>query len=343
MNPPEEHKGTPLGVIHEFIKGVDDGTICRDLGEDCILSYYSRNVRGAKAITGFLRTQVTRSYRHANFEKASLLAKADEILLQARFGKAFDDERRRIYSKTRFDRTTNMHLHAESDDEEVNKEFSTTLITPPRPSSYNLNTLVYVEACGLLNRRDDYEYGGLDLGESCAVHLTLGYRSTWLNGGQVSGFEICLAIYDRCLNSLNRSTLVPPPAVDCGRRANARYNPTTDDEGDSEEDFPPATFRRGVRRTLFTEENTQEGEDGDGDGDGDSDGDPDPIPEVEQEQPAPQQAEETAREAVNTAVDLPTPSETTNSSSYTPRKRMQTINGNEVPPKRTPGPQRMRF
>ncbi|EDV45972.1 cell cycle negative regulator roughex [Drosophila erecta] len=339
MNAPEEHKETPLEVIHEFIKGVDDGTLRRDLAEDCILSYYSRNVRGAKAITGFLRTQVTRRYRHENFEEAARLAKGDEILLQARFGRSFDAERRRIYEEKALEGATTMHLHAESDDEEVNEEFSTSLITPPRPSSYNLNSLKYVEACGLLNRRDEYVYGGLDMGESCAVHLTLGYRSTRLPSGQVSGFEICLVVYDRGLTSLKRSTLNEPKSAICyPRRPNARYNPSTDDEGDAEEDLPPATSRRGVRRTLFTEENTQEGEDDDGD----PDPDPTPIPEVEQEQPAPQQAE-AAREAVNTPVDLPTPSETANCSSYTPRKRLQTTNGNEVPPKRTPGPQRMRF
>nr|AAL29208.1 RUX [Drosophila teissieri] len=334
MNAPEEHNKTPLEVIHEFVKGVGDGTVRRDLAEDCILSYYSRNVRGAKAITGFLRTQLTTRYKHERFEEAARVAKGDELLLQARFGRSFDAARRRIYEEKERVGATTLHLHAESDDEGMHEEFSTSLITPPRPSSYNLNALKYVESCGLLNRRDEHVYGGLDLGESCAVHLTLGYRRTQLPGGQVSGFEICLAVYDRGLTTLNRSTLTAPPfGISFPRRANARCNPSTDDEADAEEDSPPPTSRRGVRRTLFTEENTQEEEDRD----------PDPIPEVEQEQPAPQQAEEAAREAVNIPVDLPTPPETTNCSSYTPRKRLQTTHGNEVPPKRTPGRQRMRF
>ncbi|EDX02449.1 cell cycle negative regulator roughex [Drosophila yakuba] len=332
MNAPEAHKKTPLEVIHEFIKGVDDGTIRRDLAEDCILSYYSRNVRGAKAITGFLRAQLTTRYKHDNFEEAERVAKGDELLLQARFGRSFDAARRRIYEEKERDSATTLHLHAESDDEGANEEFSTSLITPPRPSSYNLKSLKYVESCGLLNRRDEHVYGGLDLGETCAVHLTLGYRRTQLPGGQVSGFEICLAVYDRGLTNLNRSTLAPPQfGISLPRRS--RCNETTDDEADAEEDSQPPTSRRGVRRTLFTEENTQE----------EGDRDPEPIPEVEQEQPAPQDAEESAREAVNIVVDLPTPLEMTSYSSYTPRKRLQTTNGNEVPPKRTPGRQRMRF
>jgi len=73
---------TPLEVVHEFIRGVDDGTIRRDLAEDCILNFYSRNVRGAKDITGFMRTQVTRRYKHEAFDEAASPSIGDEVLLQ---------------------------------------------------------------------------------------------------------------------------------------------------------------------------------------------------------------------------------------------------------------------
>ncbi|XP_017009007.2 cell cycle negative regulator roughex [Drosophila takahashii] len=327
MNIPEQHAGTPLEVVHEFVKGVDDGTVRRDLAEDCILNFYSRNVRGVRAITGFLRSQLTNRYQHAGFDEAAAPSIGDELLLQERFGRAFDRERRRIYEQKEHEWTTTLHLRPESDDEEVIEQHPIAQITPPRPSSYALHSLKYVEAIGQLKRRGVLSYGGLDLGESCTVHLTLGYRTTQLPGSQVRGIEICLAVYDRGLTSLKRSTLAAPPSArSLPRRGNGRCNPSTDDEG---EDLPsPPSSRRGVRRTLFTEENAEEEED------------PDPNPAVQQEQPARQvETPERPQEEVISTLDSPRSS----GSIYTPRKRQQPANGNEVAPKRTPGPQRMRF
>ncbi|KAH8368428.1 hypothetical protein KR084_011434, partial [Drosophila pseudotakahashii] len=331
---------TPLEVVHEFVKGVDDGTVRRDLAEDCILNFYSRNVRGIRAITAFLRSQLTNRYQHEGFDEAAPPSIGDELLLHERFGRAFDRERRRIYEQKEREKTTTLHLRPDSDDEDVTEQHPVAQITPPRPSSYALNSLIYVEAIGQLNSRGELGYGGIELGESCAVHLTLGYRTTQLPGSRVRGIEICLAVYDRGLTSLKRSTLVAPPSArSIPRRGNARCNPSTDDECD--DTISPPTSRRGVRRTLFTEESAEEEKEEE---------DPDPGTAVEQEQPA-RQAEtpETPQEEANTPVDNPRSSEiatcssSSSSSSYTPRKRQQTANGNEVAPKRTPGPQRMRF
>ncbi|XP_016968335.1 cell cycle negative regulator roughex [Drosophila biarmipes] len=353
MNIPGDHEMTPLAVVHEFIRGVDDGSVRRDLAEDCILNFYSRNVRGAKEISGFLRTQVTRRYKHEAFDEAACPSVGDEVLLQERFGRAFDRERRRIYEQKERDRTTTtLHLRAESDDESASQAFPMSLITPPRPSSYPMDSLKYVEAVGRLRKRENC-YGGMDLGDCSAVHLTLGYRATQLPGSRVRGIEICLAVYDRGLRgSLNRSSLeAPPTAISIQRRGNARHNPSTDDEADDA--LSPPTTRRGVRRTLFTEENAEEEEA------------PDPTPiseavgaELEQQQhhhqqhhhQAPRQAEAPPQEEANVAVNSPRSSEVPSSSSdnsitssYTPRKRQQPSHGNEVAPKRTPGPRRMRF
>ncbi|XP_037724743.1 cell cycle negative regulator roughex [Drosophila subpulchrella] len=348
MNTSGDHEMTPLEVVHEFIRGVEDGTVRRDLAEDCILNFYSRNVRGAKDISGFLRTQVTRRYKHEGFDEAACPSIGDEVLLQERFGRSFDRERRRIYEQKERDKTTtNLHLRAESDEESGPHAFRMSLITPPRPSSYPMDSLKYVEAVGRLRKRDNC-YGGMELGESSAVHLTLGYRMTQLASSRVRGIEICLAVYDRGLRgSLNRSTLeAPPTAISIQRRGNARHNPSTDDEADDA--LSPPTSRRGVRRTLFTEENAEDEEEA-------PNTNPDDVASavagLEQEQPA-QQAEEAPLEEASTDVNSPRPSEvpscsssstSTSTSSYTPRKRQQPTNGNEVAPKRTPGPQRMRF
>ncbi|XP_016931678.2 cell cycle negative regulator roughex [Drosophila suzukii] len=344
MNIPGDHEMTPLEVVHEFIRGVDDGTIRRDLAEDCILNFYSRNVRGAKDITGFMRTQVTRRYKHEAFDEAACPSVGDEVLLQERFSRSFDRERRRIYEQKERDKTTtNLHLRAESDDESGPPEFPMFLITPPRPSSYPMDSLKYVEAVGRLRKRDN-GYGGMDLGESSAVHLTLGYRSTQLPGSRMRGIEICLAVYDRGLRgSLNRSTLeAPPTAISIQRRGNARHNPSTDDEADDA--LPPPTSRRWVRRTLFTEENAEEEDEAP---DPNSDAVAPATAGLEQEQPGARPAEEAPQEEANTDVNSPRSSEdpacSSSTSSYTPRKRQQPTNGNEVAPKRTPGPQRMRF
>ncbi|XP_016976736.1 cell cycle negative regulator roughex [Drosophila rhopaloa] len=333
MSSPERQEGTPLEVIHEFVAGVDNGTVRRDLAEDCILSFCSRNVRGDSAITGFLRTQVTNRYMHERFDEAAAPSIATEIILRERFGRSFDRARRRLYEQKERERSTTMHLRPESDDDEVvERMFPVLLVTPPRASSYALHTLKYVEAIGLLKSRshNTHSDGGLDLGESCTVHLTLGYRRTQLPGRNVRSIEICLVVYDRGPTSLNRSSLLPQPSrIPARQRVIGRCNPTTDDEA---EEAPPPTTRRGVRRTLFTEENTEEEEA------------EDEVSQVAQEQP-PQPAEEAPQEEANVDAVVPVLPllDTPTCSNYTPRKRHQTANGNEVTPKRTPGQQRLRF
>ncbi|XP_017064098.1 cell cycle negative regulator roughex [Drosophila eugracilis] len=340
MSLPEELEKTPLAVLHGFIKAVDDGTIRSELAEDCILNFYSRNVRGPKAITGFLRTQVTNRYQHEGFAEAAPPTIGTEILLAERFGRSFDRERRRIYEAKEQEKSTTLHLRPESDDEEVSEEFPISYITPPRASSYPMNTLKFVESIGLLKSLGGPLFGGIDLGESCMVHLTLGYRSTNPAGRQMPAIEICLAVYDRGLTSLNRSTLVASQPTSFLRRGGDRFNPTTDDEGD-ETSLPPLS-RRGVRRTLFTEENAE--------GEGAEDADPVPVSDtdsdvdrvVEQEQTT-RLPEGTHQEEANTPIESPRTTKISNSIGYTPRKRFQATSGNEVPPKRTPAAQRMRF
>ncbi|XP_017061552.1 cell cycle negative regulator roughex [Drosophila ficusphila] len=314
----KQQERTPIEVIHEFVTGVDDGTIRRDLADDCVLSFYRRTVRGPAAVTGFLRTRVTNHYKHENFEEAAPPSLGQEIILRERFATVFERSRRRLYKQNEEEKSTALHLHPDSDDEEVPATHTVLLTTPPRPSSYALDTIKYVEAIGMLNRRERFVYGGVDLGESSTVHLTLGYRRHRLSGSGVQYIEICLAVYDRGSISRNQHTQATT-SIPFPRRDSARCNTTTDDEA---EEAGPLPTRRGVCRTLFTEENDTE---------------------EEQEQFPQVGAGETPQDEANSPVG-PLPSVVIPiCSRYPLRKRHQTTNDNETTSKRTPGQSRLRF
>ncbi|KAI8034046.1 cell cycle negative regulator roughex [Drosophila gunungcola] len=336
MNASEGLDVTPLEVIHEFIAGVDNGTLRSDLAEDCLLNFCSRSVPGGPAATGFLRSQLTHRYRHDRFDVAAPSLPDFELSLFERFGRSFDRMRRRLYDQrervrapttTTSTTSTTLHLRPESGDDDDELPGERTLpVTPPRPSSHGLSTLKFLEAIGLLNScSPNYSRdGGVDLGEFCTVHLVLGYRHVQMPARHVRDIEICLVVYECYPVDILSPTARPP----LRQRANGRCNPTTDDEAEGAPPPPAPTRRRmrGVRRTLFGEERREEDVGG---------------RQLTQEQSA-RTAEDAPQEVEEEEIVF-TLSEIGSSHILTPRKRHQTTSGNEMTPKKTTGQKRLRF
>ncbi|KAH8409112.1 hypothetical protein KR009_007621, partial [Drosophila setifemur] len=350
--PQSQEPPSPRDIILEFVAALDNGSVRSELADDCILNFFGRHVRGVSAVMGYVRSQLLGRFQHERFDEAQVVSEANELLLRERFARSFDQVRRRLLEQKEAERSTTMHLRAESDDEELPSRYPVQLVTPPRPSSHPMDQLLFVEACGVLESlRDGNFFGGLDLGDSLQVHLTLGYRHIPLPISR--GVEVCLAVYERYPLTMSRSTLVPPPTIEQlraqrGRGSNARRNPQTDDE-ETEEVIPP---RRGVRRTLFAAGAGEDAEPPENLG----------VEQQQEQQPAEQALtgpESTITSSTSTSMaslaaaagaaasaesNIPIIiSSSSSGGSHSARKRHQTSSGTEMEAKRTPGRNRMRF
>ncbi|KAH8295964.1 hypothetical protein KR018_007258, partial [Drosophila ironensis] len=247
----------PRELVRSFVSAVDCGMVRAELGEDCIFSFFGRQVRGVAATVGYVRSQLLGRFHHVRFNEAQVVSQANELILRERFSRYFDLVRRRICEQKERERASTLHLRAESDDEELLGRCPEQLVTPPRAASQDMELLSYVEGRGVLESQQDSHYhGGLDLGDTVHVHLTLGYRRIPGLPPRRPVTEICLMVYEKLPLKLNRSTL-PQSSSSRGirsgvrmRSSSVRGNDHTDDESD--EPAPaPSPARRGVRRTLF--------------------------------------------------------------------------------------------
>lgn len=223
-------------IMRQFVESVDDGNVCRELSEDCILNILGRCYRGFADVTGYMRTQIAGRYKHVNFENAGLCDSSQEVILNSRFGRSFELLRRRLKAK-RNKVVSMLARKAESDDDSDDVEKgSNQLATPPRSNLQvqDVQSLQYIQSIGLLEAHHEDDDGGISFENPCKVKLTLGYRC-----GE-STTEICLVLYEK----LN----IPATTGTPGRPRTRYLRPGyvhTDDEG--EEPAP-----RKVRRALFS-------------------------------------------------------------------------------------------
>ncbi|EDW75374.1 uncharacterized protein Dwil_GK19724 [Drosophila willistoni] len=234
----KDEESTPSSIIQRFIQSVNDGTVRTELAEDCILNFFGRHITGIDSVTGYMRTQLMDRFRHAGFSEAQPCDPADEVILRERFARTFDRTRRRLHQQKERVRATTLHLLAESDDDEEVGRGSTQvpshLVTPPRPSTHNTELLTYIQAKGMLDPIHDSDDGGIDLGDSRQVQLTLGYRREHSD-------EIYLALYEKFRQLRQKSTLAPPTPRAIQWR---RHGADTEEQATIPEP-------RSVRRTLF--------------------------------------------------------------------------------------------
>ncbi|XP_064556394.1 cell cycle negative regulator roughex [Drosophila montana] len=226
---------SPSQVMRHFVQCMDDDDVRRELTDDCILSVLGRSIKGVAAVTGYVRTQLTARYRHVGFQAASHCSEARKSLLTDRYARSFQVLRSR--PKASKPMPASLHMRPESDDDEPDAgDCLNQLVTPPRSSApaQNSQLLQYIESPGVLEADHEHDDGGIDLGESCQVTLTLGYRVY----NSECAVEICLVIYEK----LKPRSLAHPAR---NRTSRSSRNVHTDDEGEL-----PAT--RSVRRTLFT-------------------------------------------------------------------------------------------
>ncbi|XP_068158880.1 cell cycle negative regulator roughex [Drosophila tropicalis] len=238
-----DEQSTPSSIIQRFIQSANDGNVRTELAEDCQLNFFGRHISGIDSVTGYMRTQLMGRYKHASFREAQPCDPADEVILKERFARIFDRTRRRLHQQKERVRATTLHLLADSDDEEVVGRGSTLvpshLVTPPRPSMHNMELLTYIQAKGMLESIHGSDDGGVDLGDSRQVLLTLAYRREHSD-------EIYLALYEKFRQLRQKSTRAPPTP----RAIQLRRHWT-----DTEEQEPTTTTimpqPRGVRRLLF--------------------------------------------------------------------------------------------
>uniref|UniRef100_A0A6P4EUY7 Cell cycle negative regulator roughex-like isoform X1 n=2 Tax=Drosophila rhopaloa TaxID=1041015 RepID=A0A6P4EUY7_DRORH len=180
---------TPLSVIHGFVKAVENGSICKELAQECILYVFGHNIQGVSKATRYLSAEIKNVFEHEHFEEACFLREGLEIIMKERFARTFDIERRKT-----------SHLCM---DRNVYNVPGDILVTPPRPANFDMDKLQFIEATGTLKRLRDSESGyTFGIGHSAAIHLTLGYR----HHGQ--GIEIYLAVYEKYYPiSVNMSSL----------------------------------------------------------------------------------------------------------------------------------------
>lgn len=192
----------PLQVVLDFVSAVDSGTVRLALADDCLISFLGCECRGIFAAATYLRDVATR-IRHAGFKEAAEVRPGPEVIIKERFRRFFDRRRRRLYEQKERQRATTMHLRLETDDEVLPGRLPHQLVTPPRPASFDMDQLKYVEANGELR------LGGTNIFDCDKVHLTLGYRQAPLSHSQERRIEICLAVYERYHMPLKRAMLQP--------------------------------------------------------------------------------------------------------------------------------------
>ncbi|XP_022227398.2 cell cycle negative regulator roughex [Drosophila obscura] len=255
---PSPSQPSPSEIVQNFIVGVDTGLVRADLADDCILSLFGRHIRGVVGVTGFIRTQIFNRFKHIGFEEARPCTLSKEVVIKERFGRSFDRVRRRIHEQKERDRANadggrRPAVGEVEEDVDVLPRSSPHLVTPPRPARHVMDMLQYIEARGVMedvegNRND----GGIQLGDSQHVLLTLGYRQTPTASLSLRDIEICLAVYED-YRTFPRQRPRGSAAI--------TSNPLSDDE--AEEPAASSQLRsnlRSVRRTLFARAESEEPE-----------------------------------------------------------------------------------
>ncbi|SPP77759.1 cell cycle negative regulator roughex [Drosophila guanche] len=250
---------SPSEIVQNFIVGVDTGLVRADLADDCILSLFGRHIRGVVAVTGFIRTQIFNRFKHIGFEEARPCTPSKEVAIKERFGRSFDRVRRRIHEQKERERANAdvgvRRLAVDDMEEDVDAlpRSSPHLVTPPRPTRHVMDMLQYIEARGVMEDVEgNSNDGGIQLGDSQHVLLTLGYRHTQTASLSLRDIEICLAVYED-YRTFPRQRARASAAI--------TSNPLTDDE--AEEPAVSGLLRghlRSVRRTLFARAESEEPE-----------------------------------------------------------------------------------